>query len=378
MDTAIREAERTAALGGPCEQATFIRLRIRAGLQDRDWVELAALVDEDAQVERLVFDYKWESDKINWKRINEILDRTEYVDQPSGLTMRFVPTCIAILGSDVSDTDSYEDERPQRKIRIKGFWLSKNNVTVGQYKKSAEATGRTVRTRDPDHYPVTEVDWNDAMAYCQWAGLRLPTEHEWEMAARGIDGRKYPWGNDPPPTQRDKTWAPATHAGPFGHLGLSGQVWQWTSSVYNQDRWFSDPTMVPPTVSVGAFPVITLPGIAVPRVASESCLIPTSTSPDSVQRGDADPTLAPTTASSWVAAGAALPGTAAPRSASGTSPATSSTASAFDQQSNDDSSFHVFRGGGWNRGARVCRSASRFGYVSSNHSHNLGFRPMRT
>jgi formylglycine-generating enzyme required for sulfatase activity len=277
VDSAVREAERAvAASNSPEDKARLLRIELRAGLRDRDLVELAALVDEAAEPERLALGIDdWAPAKVNWQKVKKILDKSEYTDQPSGLTMRFVPTCVAILGSDASDPESYEDERPQRKVRIEGFWLAKNNATVGQYRKFAVETGRPVRTNDPDDYPVTEVDWHDAVAYCDWAGLRLPTENEWETAARGVDGRKYPWGNDPPPSQRTKAWAPETHAGPFGHLGLSGMVWQWTSSVYNRDRWWADPTEAPvahPSASAGAAAGAARSGSAGPRTAAGACL----------------------------------------------------------------------------------------------------------
>ncbi len=143
-------------------------------------------------------------------------------------------------------------EVPQRKVTVKPFLIDRFPVTNAQYKAFVDATrhrppshwgGRNVPNGLLDH-PVTCVGWKDADAYARWAGLRLPTEPEWERAARGIDGRTYPWGNqwrDDATRLDDPVWpqtlarttpvgAFPAGAGPEGVMDLCGNVAEWTAT----------------------------------------------------------------------------------------------------------------------------------------------------
>lgn len=162
-----------------------------------------------------------------------------------------IPAGKFIMGTD----ERLSDEGPRHVVHLKRFYIDKYEVTNLQYKKFIDETGR----RSPKHFrnrtypqgkvdhPVTFVTWYDAKEYCEWAGKRLPTDEEWEKAARGTDGRTYPWGNDfgierantPQRWAQIKQQGDTTPVGafekgvsPYGVYDMSGNVWEWTSSWY--------------------------------------------------------------------------------------------------------------------------------------------------
>ena len=147
------------------------------------------------------------------------------------------------------------DEGPQHTVDLPAFYIDVYEVTNLQYRRFIEETGR----RSPDHFrnrtyppgkadhPVTFVSWDDADAYCRWAGKRLPTDREWEKAGRGPDGRIFPWGNDfdvrrantpvrwqaiGQPGDTTPVGAFAGGASPYGLYDMTGNVWEWTASWY--------------------------------------------------------------------------------------------------------------------------------------------------
>ncbi len=146
----------------------------------------------------------------------------------------------------------FEIEQPRRRVHVNAFLIDRYPVTNAEYQRFVEATGRRAplnwvggayREGQGD-YPVTGVNWNDANAYAQWAGKRLPTAEEWEKAARGTDGRLYPWGNewrdeacwvdDPACPQALARTTPVgafpEGASPYGVLDLCGNVAEWTAT----------------------------------------------------------------------------------------------------------------------------------------------------
>ncbi len=147
-----------------------------------------------------------------------------------------------------SNTGS-ESERPQHAVTVGPFFIDKYEVTCDEYEEFIRATGRAApRGWTGGHHPsgaarkpVTGVSWDDAAAYAEWAGKRLPTEEEWEFAARGTTGFRYPWGNEWKPRQANADTSAHGHGGasevgehvgasPFGAFDMAGNAWEWTSS----------------------------------------------------------------------------------------------------------------------------------------------------
>lgn len=143
--------------------------------------------------------------------------------------------------------DGDDIEKPKHTVTLKAFLIDKTEVTNAEYKKFIDATGYQAPPQWKDknfpegqaNFPVVQVNWQDANEYAKWAGKRLPTEAEWEAAARGIDGRKYPWGNE-----WNKAFAnigagesgKLTEVGKFpegkspsGAMDMIGNAWEWTA-----------------------------------------------------------------------------------------------------------------------------------------------------
>jgi formylglycine-generating enzyme required for sulfatase activity len=155
-----------------------------------------------------------------------------------------VPAGEFVMGSD--DGDAEADERPMTRVVVGAFWIDRVEVTNDRYRRCVEVgpcavpTGSGVDDPARSEHPVVVVSWRQAVAYCRWAGKRLPTEAEWEKAARGVDGRRYPWGDRFDAGRANAGYTAGTTevghspagASPYGALDMAGNVWEWTSSLY--------------------------------------------------------------------------------------------------------------------------------------------------
>jgi formylglycine-generating enzyme required for sulfatase activity len=155
--------------------------------------------------------------------------------------MAYVPGGEFMMGSDDGDAFS----RPAHTIKVEPFFIDQTEVTNEAYLEFVKATDHEapfgwVNGKYPDgqaNFPVTGVTWYDAAEFAAWKGKRLPTEAEWEFAARGTDGRVYPWGNDPDPSISNigKNLNGVREVGqggrsPFGLYDMSGNAWEWTAT----------------------------------------------------------------------------------------------------------------------------------------------------
>ena len=202
-----------------------------------------------------------------------------------GAPMVLIPAGDFLMGTPLSNRDGGRDEYPQRLISLDAFYMDVYEVTNGRYLTFITATGHrfpenprdkklslwkesTVPDVFKDH-PVVNVDWDDATAYCAWAGKRLPTEAEWERAARGTNGRRFPWG-DVEPTRvlanYLNQWRGGAALEPVGShpLGasvegvhdLEGNVWEWIADWYDSHYYKVGPTRNPRGPSDGTRRVI--------------------------------------------------------------------------------------------------------------------------
>ncbi|MHC9063988.1 formylglycine-generating enzyme family protein [Nitrospira sp. CMX1] len=173
--------------------------------------------------------------------------------------MMTVPAGKFLMGS--QEGQGRADERPQRAVYLDAFGIDQVEVTNERYMAFVKATGHRTPPNPYgtgplasltgiEHLPVAQTTWYDAKSYCAWAKKRLPTEAEWEKAARGTDGRMYPWGDDPPTARHanfDREWDDerTLHVvgslpdgdSPYGVKDMAGNVREWVSDWYDPNYY---------------------------------------------------------------------------------------------------------------------------------------------
>jgi formylglycine-generating enzyme required for sulfatase activity len=166
----------------------------------------------------------------------------------------FVPEGIFLMGDESSS--AYTNEKPVHEVYLDAFWIDKYEISNHQYKKCVES-GNCSKPNDEalfnnsrfENFPVVNITWNQAKEYCIWAKRDLPTEAQWEKAARGTKGQIYPWGNFPPNNKTanfNNIIGKSTMSGNypdgtsyFGSHDMAGNVWEWVNDWYSKDYYFS-------------------------------------------------------------------------------------------------------------------------------------------
>jgi len=189
----------------------------------------------------------------------------EQINPKDGAEMVFVPAGEFLMGT--KEGPQGKDEQPQRSVTLDDYFIYKYEVTVAQYRRFCEETNRSMPPEPDwkwqDAHPIVNITWFDARDYAAWAGATLPTEAQWEKAARGTDGRTYVWGNNytknSSHTSDGKTVAVGLFpngASPYGAMDMAGNVWEWCADWYDPDYYSTSPLKNPPGPATGTTRVL--------------------------------------------------------------------------------------------------------------------------
>ena len=192
--------------------------------------------------------------------------------------MALIPAGSFEMGDSKNEPEDWmKRSRPVHRVQLDAFYMDVHEVTVGQFKQFVEQSGYKYRVNwdsvakysPGDDYPMIYVNWNDAIAYAKWAGKRLPTEAEWEYAARGgLVGKRYPGGDEISHDDanygdtggKDK-WGECSPVGSFeaneyGLYDMAGNVWEWCQDRYGENYYSSSPAKNPPGPDTGSYRVL--------------------------------------------------------------------------------------------------------------------------
>ena len=296
----IPDGQWVSAINRGLAESGVMVLVLTPGALDSPWVEMETNVAIELEragemrfipicLQRGRYDLVWHAyqwvmfDRDYTAGLHELLARlspaspNRRIHEKTGIELIRIPAGPFLYGSADSDEMAFDDEKPQRTITLPEYWIGRAPVTNAQFARFAQATGHKTTAeikgqgrgwtgsiwewikgadwRHPsgpqssiqgkDEHPVVQVSWDDAKAYCDWAGLILPSEEQWEKAARGTDGRIWPWGNEPPTSEhcnfsmnvKDTTpvgkYSPRGDS-PYGCVDMAGNVWEWTGSWYTE------------------------------------------------------------------------------------------------------------------------------------------------
>jgi formylglycine-generating enzyme required for sulfatase activity len=204
------------------------------------------------------------------KPASHITAQAREITGKDGAPMVLVPAGEFTMGSREDDKSAEDNERPAHRVYLDAFYIDQYEVTTSRYATFFQETGRAAPKYWPEQVlkqherkPIIGMDWNDAQAYCAWAGKRLPTEAEWEKAARGTDQSLYPWGNEPSSEQRKSFYFEGLYEGltnvgsveggksPYGSYDMAGSVWEWTADWYDESYYGKSPKGNPQGPSSG-------------------------------------------------------------------------------------------------------------------------------
>ena len=188
------------------------------------------------------------------------------VNEKDGAEMVYVPAGEFLMGSGDSDADS--DEVPVHAVYLDAYWIYKYEVTNAQYRQCIidGECGGNLNSYSENEYPAVYISWYEANDYCRWADGRLPTEAEWEKAARGEDKISYPWGESTPNCtlaqyddcsgQLMKVGSFPDGASPYDALDMAGNAWEWVADWYDADYYYDSPTKNPTGPESGFYRVL--------------------------------------------------------------------------------------------------------------------------